>query len=530
MTWNSLLGIFWVILFFGGSIFVHELGHYLAAKKRGLWVPRFSIGFGPRLFSWKHKGTEFCLSLIPLGGYVTLPQLADMSEIEGEFGTPPPNFSRPLNFLDKVIVSVMGAVFNLLFALVLATILWFIGRPVASAERTDKIGGIPSYYFVDQKKTPNPLIESDLRSGDRILSVDGNTFKNFGALPNLIAMGTRHDSEGNPISTLEIQRQKEHFFVEVPVEMISLHRDMNDAIRSLAILPAQATVVSEIIPHSPADQTELRAGDEILAINGERLYSPLMIQELLHNNDRVRLTVQRNRQLFFQEIVPVTQRLRKPYVEAKGTEGQLVLFAEGKTPERYLLIYGDELTNQEWTREEILTAFEDVIFYPEETRSVLGLQFATPYETVHENPFEVLSESIQSSYKTLGSLLNRHSEIGVQHLMGMPGIARTLHTLSTTNFRMLLWFVMILNIGLAIINLLPIPALDGGQILFAILEKILHRPLPPRIVNALQFIFIILLFGLMIYVSIFDIRRWYADAHQSEEWKARQSLVVEPQF
>lgn len=530
MTWNSLLGIFWVIFFFGGSIFIHELGHYLAAKKRGLWVPRFSIGFGPRLFTWNHKGTEFCLSLIPLGGYVTLPQLADMSEIEGEFGTPPKNLSRPLSFLDKVIVSIMGAVFNFLFALTLATALWFIGRPVASAERTNKIGGIPSHYFVAQKKIPNPLIESDLRAGDQILSIDGNTFKNFGALPNLVAMGTQHDSDGNPISTLEIQRQKEHFFIEVPVEMISLHADMNDAIRSLAILPAQAAIISEVLPKSPANQTELRAGDEILAINGKHLYSPLMIQELLHSNKPLRLTIQRNGQLFFQEIIPTIQRLRKAYAEAKGSKGQVVLFAEGEIPEYYHLIYGEELTDHNWTREEILSTFDNVEFHPEETRAVLGLQFSTQYETIHENPFEVLSESIQSSYKTLGSLLNRNSEIGIQHLMGMPGIARTLHTLSTTNFRMLLWFVMVLNIGLAIINLLPIPALDGGQILFAILEKVLHRPLPPSIVNALQFIFIILLFGLMIYVSIFDVRRWYSDTHQTEEWKARQSLVVEPQF
>ena len=78
-------GIIVLILFFGGSIFVHELGHYLAAKWRGLKIERFSIGFGPRLFGWKNKaGVDFRVSLLPLGGYVALPQLADMGRLEGD--------------------------------------------------------------------------------------------------------------------------------------------------------------------------------------------------------------------------------------------------------------------------------------------------------------------------------------------------------------------------------------------------------------------------------------------------------------
>ena len=75
-----------VILFFGGSIFVHELGHFLAAKWRGLHIERFSIGFGPRLFGWKRNGVDYRISLLPIGGYVALPQLADMRGIEGEAG------------------------------------------------------------------------------------------------------------------------------------------------------------------------------------------------------------------------------------------------------------------------------------------------------------------------------------------------------------------------------------------------------------------------------------------------------------
>mgnify|MGYP003340689615 CR=1 FL=1 len=124
---GSLRGILLIVVFFGGSIFVHELGHFLAARKRGLKVERFSIGFGPRLFGWTGKdGVDYRVSLIPLGGYVALPQLADMQGIEGENAEDAEALPK-ITFADKMIVSVMGAVFNVIFAFVLATILWFTG-------------------------------------------------------------------------------------------------------------------------------------------------------------------------------------------------------------------------------------------------------------------------------------------------------------------------------------------------------------------------------------------------------------------
>src|SRR5438477_6109010 len=82
---SSLWSVFLIVLFFGGSIFVHELGHFLAARRRGVRVERFSIGFGPAIWSRRGKdGVEYRLSWFPLGGYVLLPQLADLGPIEGE--------------------------------------------------------------------------------------------------------------------------------------------------------------------------------------------------------------------------------------------------------------------------------------------------------------------------------------------------------------------------------------------------------------------------------------------------------------
>ena len=80
---SSVWALFWLIIFFAGTIFIHEYGHFIAARKRGLVVERFSIGFGPKIFGWTKDGVEYRVSWIPLGGYVALPQLGEMETVEG---------------------------------------------------------------------------------------------------------------------------------------------------------------------------------------------------------------------------------------------------------------------------------------------------------------------------------------------------------------------------------------------------------------------------------------------------------------
>ena len=138
---DSAWSIFMVVLFFGGSIFVHELGHFLAAKWRGLHIERFSIGFGPRLFGWKRNGIDYRVSLLPLGGYVALPQLADMRGIEGESSVDIKKM-EPISYASKVIVAIAGAVFNVLFAFGLATLLFFTGQPTNERQNSVEIGYI----------------------------------------------------------------------------------------------------------------------------------------------------------------------------------------------------------------------------------------------------------------------------------------------------------------------------------------------------------------------------------------------------
>ncbi|MEO5960065.1 MAG: site-2 protease family protein, partial [Opitutaceae bacterium] len=113
---SNAWSIFLVVAFFGGSIFVHELGHFLAARRRGVHVERFSIGFGPAIWSRRGKdGVEYRIAWFPLGGYVLLPQLADLGAVEGQSSTDVAKLP-PVSYATRMIVFAAGATFNVIFA------------------------------------------------------------------------------------------------------------------------------------------------------------------------------------------------------------------------------------------------------------------------------------------------------------------------------------------------------------------------------------------------------------------------------
>src|SRR5438876_6068541 len=133
--------IFEVVLLFNLLIFVHELGHFLAARWRGLKVDRFAIWFGKPLWKKKINGVEYALGTIPAGGYVSLPQMATMEAIEGKgesSGQPLP----PISALDKSIVAFAGPLFSFLLALAFGVVVWAVGRPVSQDDDSTTVGWV----------------------------------------------------------------------------------------------------------------------------------------------------------------------------------------------------------------------------------------------------------------------------------------------------------------------------------------------------------------------------------------------------
>src|SRR5689334_12724148 len=161
-----------VLLLFNLLIFVHELGHFLAARWRGLKIDRFAIWFGKPIWKKKINGVEYALGTIPAGGYVSLPQMATMEVIEGK-GESSGQQLPPISALDKIIVAVAGPLFSFLLALAFAFIVMIVGRPVSESERTTVIGYVAK---------GGPADEAGLKPGDRILKVDGKPVSKFSGM------------------------------------------------------------------------------------------------------------------------------------------------------------------------------------------------------------------------------------------------------------------------------------------------------------------------------------------------------------
>jgi regulator of sigma E protease len=146
----------------------------------------------------------------------------------------------------------------------------------------------------------------------------------------------------------------------------------------------------------------------------------------------------------------------------------------------------------------------------------LGVGFDPEVVLIHPTPLKQISDNVKNTFRTLWSLLHHDSDVGISKLSGPIGIARVFHLVSQVDIRYVLWFTIIVNVNLAIFNLLPLPVLDGGHMLFATIGKLRGRALPAGFIHAAQTAFVVALLSMMLYVSFFDVRRIARDARSDE--------------
>lgn len=445
---NIILLIIVVVMLFNIIIFVHELGHFLAGKWRGLQIDRFQIWFGKPIWKKEINGVQYGLGWIPAGGFVALPQMAPMESIEGGNTSGKP--LRKITPLDKIIVAIAGPVFSLLLALLAAVVVWGVGKPKDFVPSTT-IG------YVEEGM---PGDKAGIRPGDEILEINGETVNGFaGSLESITERIVL--SSGDKI-IFKIKRPG----VDEPITLTSGFDTppsrwwQRGSLRQVGLAPAGPATVGKVYENSPASKAGLGKGDVILSVDGKDLYSDIQLGQYLEQKD----------------YKSVTMAVKKA---------------------------GGETVEVELTPESPLK--------PKDTKPKIGVLWDQTGDVdvriVHPNPFRQVYDSLHMMWVTITSVADPGSSIGVDHLSGPVGIGKMLYQLLLTEdgWRRIIGFMVLFNVNLAVLNMLPFPVLDGGHITLAILEKIAGRPVQTKVLEVIQTACALALISLMLYVTSKDL-------------------------
>src|SRR3954470_110465 len=289
-----LLILLEVIVLFNLLIVVHELGHFLAARWRGLVIEQFGIWFGKPLWKKEINGVLYSFGSLPFGGVVKLPQLAPMDIIEVKADVDRATLPR-ISALDKIIVAFACPLFSLLLAVAFAAVVWVVGHPVNESDMTTTVGYI--------EKT-SPAFKAGMRAGDKILEVDGQKGKRFSGMNDSVVwnVGSR---EGATIP-FKVQRGNETLTFDVVPYKAQTSGWRRKSVRQVQIYPAQTAIIEKVQPNTPAATAGLRPGDNIRGFNGARIYHPVALADYIesHPNEPLSLDVQRNKQSLAVQVQP----------------------------------------------------------------------------------------------------------------------------------------------------------------------------------------------------------------------------------
>ena len=432
---NILYVIAAVLVLFGAAIFIHEFGHFWVARKLGMKVEEFAIGFGPQIYSWKRDGIEYSIRWIPAGGFVKLPQMVTSEALEGHSEEKVP----PASPWQKIPVAFAGPFMNVVFAFAIATVIYFVGLPIPV---NPAIIGYVEPGSVEAKL--------GIQEGDRIVSVNGESVKSWQdvmqntafARTSVLPVVVEHD--GKQI-TYQLQATTDN---AVGLKMLNLD-------------PRDHPEVIEVMSGSAAEKAGLKQGDHIISLAGVPIASREQLIDIIHKRggQPTEMRVERGTQKVALNITPT--------VDPTTKDGRIGVALGVSSTQIY----------------------------------IVQKPGPTPVEQVRNEAGKIFS--------MIGALIHtRETGVGAKDLAGPVGILAFLANAVNDDYRLALSFLVLLNINLAIINLLPIPVLNGGHILMAIIEKIRRRPLSIKFVEITTTGFAVLLISFMLYVTFFDIKRF----------------------
>jgi regulator of sigma E protease len=429
------------LFLFGLTVAAHEFGHFWAAKKAGLVVERFAIGFGPKIYGKVMDGVEWQVNLLPLGGFVQLPQMSPAEELEGRSGK---DFSDlpPVTPGAKIFTALAGPVASLGLGVLCAVGVWIFGVPTNMMYRTTTIGWV---------EPGTPAAKAGVLPGDVILAIDHQRPERWagrpGAVVESILLGTDREI------LLELDRNQKEI---VTVKVLPERNAEMEGLRRLGfeMYPAQPAWVDQVIAGGPADRAGIRSGDAMITLNGKKIWSPAAVKAAVEAGEDL-----------------LELGIRRP----SGEEIKVRIHPEKATNRK------DKMIGVIWKMGEL--------------------------QVTHPTPQEQVGSAVGLVWRTLRALVTPASSVGLQHLSGPLGIFERLVSLLRTDARQVLYFSVILNVNLAFLNLLPIPVLDGGHILFSLVEAVRRRQLEAKTIVRIQTCFVVLLAGFFLLVTYHDSMR-----------------------
>lgn len=449
---DFLFSIIAFIVLVGVLVAIHEYGHFLAAKLCNVKVLRYSIGFGKVLISRKRgqDQTEYCLSAIPLGGYVQL--LDERSE-----DVPKEQQHRAFNrqsATKRIFILFAGPLANFLFAIVAYIFMFSSGIP----------GTVPLIGDVEPQSI---AWQNNIRTGDQIVNVGDREVKTWqGALISMI--GEVLDDEIIKLSVIDESNNRKDIVLDVTGRTKELTAP-NAIFSGLGFQPFQPIInpiIASVAVNSPADKAGLKSGDTLLKIDNIEVKGLEQFVELVISrpDKRVDIEIQRNGETYLTEV----------NLGVKDDDSTKGFIGIGTTIDK-------EQINK-------YLAVEKYSFPQNFTMAI-----------------DQTNEMIVLTLNMLGKMIT--GQISGKNLSGPVGIAKDAGTVAKRGLIATLSFMAIISISLGILNLLPVPVLDGGQIVFVLVEKIIRRPLPEKIQIVFQQIGVGALLFLMVFALYNDLIR-----------------------
>lgn len=450
-----MVAILAFLVVLGVLIFVHELGHFLAAKWAGMYVHRFSIGMGPTIpwFTRRIGETEYALSWLPLGGYVrvaTAEGEAGSEALEGgspdDAEVPPERMYERKPVWKRIIFVLGGVVFNLVFAwIVYAGLALKNGRPV---DPVTTVGG------VDVAALPKGAEAlGQLATGDRITAVGGTAVETWDAVQERLV-----NAGGDAVSVT---------LADGRTLSVDVHQDaLGDRLAAAqAVRPLRTAVVGQLVPSRPAERAGFAVGDSITAIDGiaVRQWSDVVTILEASAGRPLTVTVVRGARMLDLAVTPDAEEL-------KGADGTV------RTVGRIGLGVRTAFRMEPYTAGQAVVAGGQAVLdgIVQIWRTIKGMLTARIARSELGGPI------------LIGQLAGQSARLGPDALLGLMAL---------------------LSVNLAVFNLLPIPVLDGGQLLFLLAEGVLRRPVSLRVREWFARLGLVAILALMLLAFSNDIRR-----------------------